>query len=899
MNGFPEQETNLNALIRDRKFDQALQLCDQLLCEVGDEKTHRAQLLNRKGEIYWYRGDILQAISVFEKAVEETKHIPSTGYAEILNNLGISYKEVGLYQKADMLLQQSLQIRKQNNGEPLDQMIHTLNNLGIVKRILGQYTQAEALYLEAIQKQKERFGVDKPEYTNLLNNLGLLYFTLGMNEKASQLYEECRDLRLQLMGKESMPYIQILNNLAAVHHHTRLYEQAQSEYLEVIAFLEKKNMLSHPAYEKALKNYASLLLTTGQYDSAMALIERALAGIVSKYGTENLTYAKFLSERSYAYFLTARLPQSLSGYKEAFRILIRTVGIRNQETIHLLSRLAEALLKSGEIESAFRVYLKVVTLQNDLLLDIVYTFHEEEMLHFLKAIKTDSDRLLTLLYEHFRKDTPKLNAVYRCVLLRKGILLEVDRMRSLFLTQENANTEDSMAKWKECKALLAKALYYGQPLPKENGNEISVKSLLQRIKAIEQQWMNTVPKIAQIDRLKNFGVGELYEKLTDSTTLLDVFFVESGNRYLVFKLEHSTITLHSVENAQNLHSILRDYRSLIGGGQQNRGSQSIQSTMQQIRERETLARRLFDEFFLSIPLQRERTYVISSDHDIARLSFETLLTPEGEYVLEFCDIRYLTTAKELLFTPPPKSDAHEATIIVDPDFDHDSKEPVEPRTQMRGLIIDDLKRTQRSGTGFLRLEGTEAEGRKTQYLLQKAGWFVKEYISGKQAVKKRILDTQFPRLLHIATHGFFLEETQEAYNPLLRSGLAFSGVNVLQEDGILTAYEVSGMNLHDTQTVILSACDTGLGESSIGEGILGFQRAFFIGGVREMVMTLWNISDNRSADLMEEFYHEYIKTGNVPNALRKAKLALLERDFRQRGYVDAYTWGGFICIQSV
>jgi len=180
-----------------------------------------------------------------------------------------------------------------------------------------------------------------------------------------------------------------------------------------------------------------------------------------------------------------------------------------------------------------------------------------------------------------------------------------------------------------------------------------------------------------------------------------------------------------------------------------------------------------------------------------------------------------------------------------------------------------------------------------------------------------------PRLLHLATHGFFLaiesptrpaaDEIEDIAfasrrssrfagplpeNPLLRCGLALAGANTwLQgglmtddaEDGILTAEDVTALNLVDTQLVVLSACETGLGEATAGEGVHGLCRAFVLAGAKTLIISLWKVPDAQTCELMEEFYRSLMAGKGRAEALQLAKLAM------KRKYEHAYHWGAFIC----
>ena len=198
---------------------------------------------------------------------------------------------------------------------------------------------------------------------------------------------------------------------------------------------------------------------------------------------------------------------------------------------------------------------------------------------------------------------------------------------------------------------------------------------------------------------------------------------------------------------------------------------------------------------------------------------------------------------------------------------------------------------------------------------------VKPWLRG-QALEKRLKECRSPRILHLATHGFFLQDQprelqREARglgavgwqaggaglapgmeNPLLRSGLALAGANWKNkgftpppdaEDGLLTAEDVSGLDLLATDLVVLSACETGLGEIHVGEGVFGLRRAFVLAGAKTLVMSLWKVPDEQTCELMEDFYRRILTGEGRAEALRQAQLEMKKK------YPEPYYWGAFIC----
>ena len=199
-------------------------------------------------------------------------------------------------------------------------------------------------------------------------------------------------------------------------------------------------------------------------------------------------------------------------------------------------------------------------------------------------------------------------------------------------------------------------------------------------------------------------------------------------------------------------------------------------------------------------------------------------------------------------------------------------------------------------------------------LLKAKKWKVNEHLQA-EATEGAIKKIQNPQILHIATHGFFLEDIDEnggdvngmqakiaKENPLLRSGLMLAGsaaiardsmVDNTTEDGILTAYEAANLNLAKTDLVVLSACETGLGEVYTGQGVYGLQRAFMVAGAKSVIMSLWQVDDFATQELMSNFYREWLKDPSSENrqkAFHTAQLKLKEK------FPNPYYWGAFVMV---
>jgi CHAT domain-containing protein len=313
----------------------------------------------------------------------------------------------------------------------------------------------------------------------------------------------------------------------------------------------------------------------------------------------------------------------------------------------------------------------------------------------------------------------------------------------------------------------------------------------------------------------------------------------------------------------------------------------------------------------------DKRMLVSPDGQLNLIPFEALLDGQGRYLVERFSITYLPTGRDLLRMQVPRESKSAPLLVADPSFG----EPVgtmiarAPGTKGRLSRSTSARRSITTGEDlssmyFAPLGGTAQEARTIKSLFPEA-----QVLTGQLATKAALKQVEAPRLLHIATHGFFLLDPENSTalespktgvngtrttsagarleNPLLRSGLALAGANLnkgASDDGILTALEASNLNLWGTKLVTLSACDTGVGEVRNGEGVYGLRRAFFLAGTESLVMSLWPVSDYVTRELMTDYYSGLKRGFGRGEALRLAQLAMLKRKGRQHPFY----WASFI-----
>jgi CHAT domain-containing protein len=311
------------------------------------------------------------------------------------------------------------------------------------------------------------------------------------------------------------------------------------------------------------------------------------------------------------------------------------------------------------------------------------------------------------------------------------------------------------------------------------------------------------------------------------------------------------------------------------------------------------------------PLLGDATQLLlSPDGELNLIPFEALIDDQGHYLVEGYSISYLTSGRDLLRMQAKNKSSGKPVVIANPLFGEPAAEFMakvnsssRPANGRRGSITTgrDL-----SEVYFASLAGTAQEAKSIKQL------FDASLLTGADATEVAVKQLSAPKVLHLATHGFFLAETPatasgpvsgtatrginataKIANPLLRSGLALANANLHNtgnDDGILTALEASGLDLWGTELVVLSGCDTGVGEVRNGEGVYGLRRAFVLAGAESLVMSLWSVSDYTTRDLMSRYYKNLKQNMGRGEALRAVQIDMLKRNPR----LHPFFWASFI-----
>jgi CHAT domain-containing protein len=314
-----------------------------------------------------------------------------------------------------------------------------------------------------------------------------------------------------------------------------------------------------------------------------------------------------------------------------------------------------------------------------------------------------------------------------------------------------------------------------------------------------------------------------------------------------------------------------------------------------------------------------RTVYIAPDSELNRVSFEALAFQRPDrkagYLIEDYRFAYLSSGRDM--NPQAAPTGRGTVVFADPDYDLGVARRQELTSKLRdsqpsGRTRGSLATFANDIVGYQPWPPLHASAREAELVQQELGQTrygpVERYL-GDQALEERLLALQSPRILHIATHGFFLADSTAGSameDPLLRSGILLAGANTLDKEsrtakrnvasGWVTAEDIMSMDLRDTELVVLSGCDTGLGDIQTGEGVFGLRRAFLYAGARNLLVSLYKVPDDETIQLMSRFYQSLMKGTAVLDSFHDAQLALLNSKLNQTGVAHPFYWASFVLV---
>ncbi|PIB34815.1 hypothetical protein BFP72_05050 [Reichenbachiella sp. 5M10] len=865
-------------------------------------KSYYAQSLVTYATLLAIKGEYDEAeenINKSEKMQSQGVRTVETSGIEIADELAEVFLDIGRYREAEKLIEGDLKLKENRFGANSRHLNDPLVLEARLKMTMGDYTLAEQYAQRANDITTSIFGKESSKVTPSLMALAKINTLVGDYETAIDILESVIDIREKQFGRDHIDVARAVSELALVKFfNNEPVGEVEELFLRAEKVIGRKLGASNPTYAMVLKNLAIVYIAEERYNEAFSFLDEAGAIWSRKIGARNnVNAAGIFVLKGDIYYGKRDYDDAEDYYGDAKKLYQRFFSTSHPEYVKVQSKLSKTYFMQGNVKRSQAELEEVLSNYSVFIKDYFPALSEREKAKFWNTIKSDYEFYNTLVINYNRNDE-MIGNLYNNALLTKALLLSSSiKIRQRILTSGDEELKAIYHDWEAKKDLLTKVLSMSSDQMLQAG--IDGQLLLGEVEDLEKQLSNKSEDFSSGFDRKVVTWNEVKDALGPDQVALEmirfrVFDHEFSNDSIMYAVlyvknegKRSAPGLILLKNGKDLETkYLKYYRN------------SIRYRVDDPKSYENFWKPIQDV------VGNPGKIYLSADGVYNQINLEAIKLADGSYVLDRSNIILISNTKDLYFdrvTTRLTQTANTATMFGDPMY-YMATAPGEwtGRAAMRGGNPDVVGR----------LFGTAEEVEGLKDMLRKDGWITKDYLQA-DATEQAVKNMDNPKIFHIATHGFFqpdadlsmediaLNENAAAQNPLLKTGLLMAGAgdifnetasNFNIEDGVLTAYEAMNLSLDKTDLVVLSACETGLGEIEAGEGVYGLQRAFLVAGARTIIMSLFKVSDEATQKLMVKFYTKWLETGD-----KRASFISAKQEIRDE-YKDPIFWGPFIMI---
>lgn len=892
-------------------------------------KTRAAQTFGKTHENYVSTcndlGDAYRELSMYAKAEpqywEARKIIKAHGNAKHpmygLNcaSWGHLYYARGQYDDAEPWYVRAKDAEAQASGTNHPYYAEACNNLAAVYMARGQHRLAEIWFQEAKKIREKNPGKGSQAYAASCGNLGFLYLEQGRYQKGLTLYKEARKTVKKLLGTNHPIYAVYCNNLAQAYALQKRYPETKNLLLEAQSIWEKALGKSHPKYALSCNNLASMYYEMGKYEQALPLYKQAQRIYAKVLGKNSVAYAESCNNIGSTFAKQKEYAKAEAFLVEAKRIRAITLGKTHSAYAQTCNSLALTYSKQGKPKAARVLYKEAIQNKLDQVKILLPTLSEASRLQYVQSTADFFNNFYRFSLTHQKQDPNIAADLFDLQLAIKGLLFQsFQQMREQVLRSGDSTLIKKYQLWRRKRGYLAKIMQLTNAQKKKQ--QVDEEQLSNEANLLEKELSMAAAKtqglrqLSQVQRRASWK--QIRRRLKSGEALIELIRIpsEKGVVYVglvLHKKSRKAPKMVVLDNGKQLEQrYIRYYKNSI-----------------QFKKKDKYSYQQFWARFQPAlaQIKKLKKLYFSPDGVYHQISLATLQNPKTKRFLgKDLALQLLGSPRDLLKysrkeqTSTKSYQDYKVYLFGYPQYNTNGggKFVSDSVKKDRGVFAEQRFFSSKGNVALL--PGTKVEIESIQDILQKQGIKTSTYIK-KAANEAAVKKLKNPDILHIATHGFFLQkkklneigkgfagihQSQLLKNPLLRSGLLFTDAeNSLKSDstmfgkenGILTAEEAIALQLNNTQLVVLSACETGLGDISNGEGVYGLQRTLQQAGARTVLMSLWKVSDNATQQMMTLFYENmFVKKQNKYKAFYNAQMTL------KKTFAHPYYWGAFVMI---
>lgn len=894
----------------NKKFDEALVICEEIeeisSTEKAIVKKQASRNLKELGELERAKKLIIESIEIFKS----NRKFNQGDYADALRLLGDIYKAEGKINKAIPILLESAEIFKQTFGEN-SFYAYSLQSIGNCYFLVEDYNNAELYYSNSIKIQEE-LNSEPSDYALSLASLADIYIVKKQYVLAENLLFKA-DVILR-NGKTNIPKkIVVLNKLGYLYLETKMFDDAES-------ILKLNIELNENIYGKNHIN-----TRTNKSNLALVYFENKKIENAKKIYLELLN-DKLQSNSDFDLFLMNNLAllyaelKNFSKSEDLYKKALKSIEVSDNKKmtskyIIILENLTHLYYKLGKHKLISKLIVNQIKLKEKQMTEFFQFFTESDLFNYISTDLKMNNFSRSFLQNHTNQ-YPSLNiAIYENQLLLKNLSLRnQQRIKSTIEKNGDAAVKQKYQQFIDNKRYITKI----EELPLSE-RPATYDQLKTETESLEKELTRLSATFAEAKKSLAVSWKQIQEKLKPNEVVIDLVSFNYYNTKWTDSIMYGAFVIKKDSKFPKFINLFEEKQLSVLLNGNNKAHDSIQS---KIINKQYSDKEISDLFYkpLEAELKNGNTIYLAPSGLAHQINFKALPINDNQTLGEKFKVILLGTTTALIdYKPTAFNKTNDFEMILYGGIDYNKKE-VEVNKETYPNVLNDL--ATRSGiTEFNYLPGTNEEVNiiNKEAISYNLKTTIKTERAATEESVKQLSGKVNPFILHLATHGYFFENIKQelsdfdknsternkrsiysvSEDPMIRSGLLLAGANnswgksnneTNTDDGILTAKEIANLDLGSCKLVVLSACETGLGQINGSEGVFGLQRAFKMAGVQNIIMSLWKVPDAQTAELFEIFYTECFNGKSITDAFQLAQS-------KMKAKYPPYFWAGFVLLE--
>lgn len=820
------------------------------------------------------------AFSITELVDIDTLNQPEKyALGKTVANLSILVHAQGRYNVSKDFIDKTTLYFKEVIGVNTIALASLYNNHAVIAQSQGNFTEAEDYFNQAEEVLKSKGRSGTLSHAIVTSNRALLYNELGQFEEAKLAIQKAIDMAEGEIREKGRDNTSFKINQGLIFYTGGAYSEAESLFREILELKEKRMGRNQTDYANVENYLAATLMASGNTAEVPGLLQDALRIFGSKYSTNHPAYIKTQHNLGKYYLISDKLSEASSTLLSVNEAYLNYFGDTHPDYLNSLEDLAVVAWKQSDYTTATNRFNTIIDSHLKLVENYFGAMSEYEKSQYWDKVRPSILKFYAYVVNQANDDPSLLSRMYDIHLKTKGVLLSAStKVREEILSGSDEELKKLYNEWVSIKEDIL--LYYSYSKAQLEELEIDLPATESKANQIEKELNKRSTTFAQANKLPATTLADVKSKLTAQDAAIEIIGYPvfertyTGSKNYAFLIatndkQHPELVL--IENGEELDTkYAKAYLNMI-----------------KLKAKDRIT---YEKFWRPIDenLMGKKNLHVSLDGIYFQVNIGALQRLDDTYVSDSYRLNLYTSTRDLVKKAAKPSVAKKAMLFGYPNYGS------------LGLLTE--------------LPGTKAEIEAIGKITKSKGFNTTSYLAN-EATEENFKKIKSPTVLHIATHGFFMPENQtkgdkvfgvevsEAKeNPLLRSGLMLANAEQTMNqtsgstevnttnNGVLTAYEVINLDLKGTDVVVLSACETGLGEIKSGEGVYGLQRSFQVAGANTVVMSLWKVSDDATMKLMTTFYQNWMSGQTKEVAFSNAQKQL------RIDYPEPYYWGAFVML---